>query len=790
MQSTPNHDRTTLLGREDDRRRVAALLAGSRLVTLTGPGGIGKTSLGRAALDDVDAGGRWFVDCSLVDREADLARAVAGAFSLVVTEAEDADAAVVAYLSPRRGVLFLDNLEQLPEVAGRLERWLDEAPEVRILATSRIPIPVAGGAEHHVRGLTQPRDDSPGAVEASAAGQLFLRSARRLGVLEVLEPPVAADLAALLRRLDGMPLAIELAAGRSRVLTPGGLLRHLDDPTVVAAGPGDGHASRHASLDRVLAMTIDLLPAEERRLLAVLSVCPGTFDLDLAAQLAHGIAVVPAMDVLVSSGIVSRVGETSGEMRFRLLDTIRVRASRELGPGELADLRERHARAMTSITESLAGEWTRDERRALARFIAEDDNIAAAVSWAVDHDQGLGLRLLAAYDRVAQGGVHLERSVQWCRAMLRHPDGDASLRLELTSSLLRLLTRFAGPDEALSLEAELLAGIVGASQAMKRAAYLRLGHAYYARGELLETARTSMLASASSDDPDDAAALASDAEAIRAWVIDGDGGRSAALYARSAAANARAGRVSNQAISMFKCALVQLRTGRPDEATAAARAAVDLSPPGNLRAYAGSVLVLALVEVGEVAAARVALGEAWHQVDHEARIDRIEVLEAAVVLLAGERRHAGALTALAVADRDRPPTGWVRDPHVAFVIDGWRRRATEALGALGVRLAGAEAASATIESCVAAALSVRTPGYESPAGMVERLTPREVEVLELVAQGRSDGEIAAELFISPKTASVHVANIKGKLGLDSRLQVALHAREMGIARSGHGSTIN
>jgi DNA-binding NarL/FixJ family response regulator len=442
------------------------------------------------------------------------------------------------------------------------------------------------------------------------------------------------------------------------------------------------------------------------------------------------------------------------------------------------------------MAERAGAEWMVDEQRARARLSAEDENLAAAIEWAIDHDVTVGLRMLVPFDRLAQEGINLERSVRWCRAMLAASPADDPRRLPVTGSLLRLLARYSGPREALALEPEVVAAVADATGPERRVTYLRLAHAYYALGDMLAVARFDELAALAAEDPDDAEALRLNAMATRAWVVDGDAVRAAALHGDSAAANARAGRIFNQAVATFRRALLELRSGRTAPAVAQAREAVLLLPPGNVRAFACTILVLALAEQGELDAARHALVTAWPDVEREARIDRLEVLEGAVALLAAEGRYAAAIGALAVADRERPATGWRRDEHVAFLLDRWRRRAIREVGPMHAKLAVADAASLTIEGAVAGALAQQPAPLVRRSGAVDGLTQREVEVLALVAQGRSDGEIAAELFISPKTASVHVANIKGKLGLDTRIQVALHARAIGLASGESRGAVN
>jgi DNA-binding CsgD family transcriptional regulator len=325
--------------------------------------------------------------------------------------------------------------------------------------------------------------------------------------------------------------------------------------------------------------------------------------------------------------------------------------------------------------------------------------------------------------------------------------------------------------------------------------YLRLAHAHYAMGDLLETARFNALAGEASQDPNDAEGLRLDSEATLVWAVDGNAERAAELHGLAALAAARAGTTNNQGISSFKRALLELRAGNVAGGVDHARAAVALLAAGNVRAFARGILALALAEQGVVDEAHAAVGEAWREVEAEAPIDRIEALEAGVGVLAAAGRTSEALAVLAVADRERPSTGWRRDVHIAFLLDRWRAQATRSLDPVRIGLAERAAAGLSVEAAMELVLttpSSATPGRDRHDRLERRaprtgLTTREVEVLALLGEGRSDGEIAAELFISPKTASVHVANIKGKLGLSSRLEIALRARELGLTA---GSTID
>ncbi len=786
-----------LIGRERELARLTESLAESRLVTLAGPGGIGKTWLATAAAFQRDRPiETWFVDLAEAGDVGDVLTAVGWAIGLIIADHRSAAVEVERYLADRPVLLVLDAVERVAGLASVIDGWTDRLPAVRVLATSRMPI----GADHEVEmpitGLALPRGDLARDVEASPAGALFLRRARQLGTLAELDDDSARDLAAVLRRLDGIPLAIELAAGRSRVLSPGSLLRRLAVRSVVGASSASpahpAETARHASLAGVLDMTVGLLGTDARRLLARLAVCPGSFDLDLAQALQPTTPVVPTMDVLVAAGVIRRTGQLDGEPRFRQLETLRTYELVEAPTAELDTAREAHARAVGVIVERVAGRWTTDEPGAMQVIVTEDDNIAAAIDWSVEHDPALGLAILSVIDRYLQAGVKLDRSVRWHRALLAVAARDDPARAIAAGSLLRLLTRYTGTVEALAMAPEVELEAANASGRVRRTLYLRLAYLFHAVGDPLEAARCNDLAAASSTDSDDGEALRLDSAATRAW-LSGDLPLAADLMGRSTAAHERAGAMSNAGIASFKRALIELHAGLSSAAEEHARAAVARCPAGNLRAFSLEVLALALAERGSPDGARDALTEAWAVVQWEAPIDRLEALDAAVAVLAAEDRHAEALGALAVADRGRPDTGWVRDPHVAVILERWRLRATRSLTTVSVGLAIDPPPGLTVEAAIVGALAKPAPGSRPPSRVPrtrDGLTAREVEVFALVGAGRSDSEISAALFISRKTASVHVTNIKSKLGVGSRLEIALLAREMGLGSAPSDTPLN
>jgi predicted ATPase/transcriptional regulator with XRE-family HTH domain len=328
-------------GRSDELRRILDLVAGTagtaeRLVTLTGPGGVGKTRLATEVLvrsGDSFPDGTTFVDLSAVRDPAVVLPRIATALGVV--EGAHAGALsehLAAHLAGRRVLVVLDNLEQVLAAAPAVAELLARAPGLTALATSRAPLRVRAEREVPVGPLALPEDDEPASVSASPAVSVFLDRAQATGVQWAVTPETAATLAGIVRRLDGLPLALELAAAGARVLPPEALLARLErrglDP-----GLGDGPRDlpdRQRTMTTVLDWSADLLEPEEWDLLMRLSVFSGGFSLD-SVDAVVGTAggaqgsddVLPALMSLVEQSLVVPVAAPDRSPRFRLLEPVR-----------------------------------------------------------------------------------------------------------------------------------------------------------------------------------------------------------------------------------------------------------------------------------------------------------------------------------------------------------------------------------------------------------------------------------------------------------------------------------
>jgi predicted ATPase len=398
---------TPLVGREADAAAVEGLVGreGVRLVTLTGPGGVGKSRLAVEVADRLRASfadGARFIDLASV-RAAELVAAVIAAGLGLSTSGARLTGDVKSYLRGRRLLLVLDNFEQVTEAAPLVADLLGAAPAVVALVTSRMVLRIRGEHEFAVPTLPVPQStaggDTAGLLQYASVG-LFVERARAAAPGFELTSENAEAVAEICRRLDGLPLAIELAAARVKLLPPQALLSRLGHRLSLLTGGARDLPERQRTLRSTLDWSFGLLSAGEQTLFARLGVFAGTFSLSAVETVGGGADDVPPADPdgggqvidtlgsLVDNSLV-RMETRGGEPRFRLLETIREYALERLREGaDWLQAHDRHAGYFLALAEPTAAELQdRGQLGWLGRLETEHDNLWAALSWLVDQDQ-------------------------------------------------------------------------------------------------------------------------------------------------------------------------------------------------------------------------------------------------------------------------------------------------------------------------------------------------------------------------------------------------------------------
>ena len=384
------------VGRAHERAKVAALLEDGRVVTLTGSGGCGKTRLAMEVAGDVAsrfAEGACWVDLQAVREPGLVAAAIGTAVDVHERPGQALSDTLVEQLHSRHLLVVLDNCEHLVEACAELVGALSSGcPQLHVLATSRVPLAVAGEATFEVAGLPVPDHDASSAstVGATAAARLFELRARQVAADFRIDSGNAEAVAEICRRLDGIPLAIELAAARVRVLAPAQIAAGLSDRFGLLTGGVRGAPARQRTLEASLDWSYDLLDAPQRLVLARLSVFAGSFTLDAAEAVAAG-AGIDRDDVLdLVAGLVEQslvqVTRRQGQVRYRLLETIRVYANQRLSELDDPDrVRDRHlafyvglaSRAQEGLHGAQPEPW-------VARLAEDLDDLRAAMDRAAE----------------------------------------------------------------------------------------------------------------------------------------------------------------------------------------------------------------------------------------------------------------------------------------------------------------------------------------------------------------------------------------------------------------------
>jgi predicted ATPase/DNA-binding CsgD family transcriptional regulator len=795
---------TSFVGRAGTVDEIARLLGQSRLVTVTGPGGVGKTRLAGEVAREVAGGfadGVWLAELAAVRDPAQVAAVVATALGIRELPSVAAADALAQALARRQLLVVLDNCEQVIGAAAELcQRLLLGADDVRVLATSREPLQISGEARYRLAPLTLPDSGSPADSEGSEAVALFADRASRADARFAMDEPTAPVVARLVARLDGMPLAIELAAARVEALGVAQLLDRVDERFTLLAAGDRLAAVRQRSLGATVEWSYRLLDEAEKRVFRAVSVFPGPFTLE-GAEAVAGAGTTPAVLHLVDCSLLAppRV-DPDGRSRYVMLETLRA-----YGAGLLAEAGEGDAvaaalagYALQVASDALSMMTAGAGEVAAARWLdAEDATMRTVLDWALEHDPGSGddgavaPRLAAALAWWWQGRGRLAGQVPLLRAAVERATPGTDAWCAGHGWLGQAAMDSADPTRALK-HFTLVRDAGRDRQPFRGLATWLSGRSLTLVGmgriaEAVGDARWSVEVARNGDDPvGEALALA-----VLSLVACAGGDRVGARQLAGRAERISAGlRGPAARACSFALTTVQIEVG--DQAAAHrtctagladARDAGDLWSLGNLLE---KMVVLDLLSACYEDAAlhlREALQTALRT---GVRRKVIEDLDCCGYLCAWTGRPADAVTVwAAVVALGREGFSTPSDPDLP---EGWFQRqeplhgARQALRPAQVQAAEERGKAMSLATAAEYVLMLTAAGSQPPAAPsgLEALSPRERELITLVARGHTDAQIAGQLYISVRTVSSHLDRIRDKTGCRRRADLTRLALSAGL----------
>jgi predicted ATPase/DNA-binding CsgD family transcriptional regulator len=754
---------SSFVGRQDEVAEVGRLLWNNRLITLTGPGGCGKTRLALAAAGDSVGrfrDGVWLAELAPVADPALVGRVVGSALGAHDRPGRPMADALSEHLGNRQVLLLLDNCEHLVEACAEIAEWLlRSCPGLRVLATSREALGVVGEVARPVPPLSLPdlrRLPDIGGLTLYGAARLFVERAAAVSPAFELTERNASAVARVCYQLDGIPLAIELAAARAKVLTVEEISARLDDCFGLLVAGGRTAMPRHKTLHATMDWSHDPLSGPERALFRRLSVFAGGFSLDAAESVCaqedlERDEVLGLLSHLVDKSLVT-AQETGGKTRYRLLETIRQYGLEKLrGSADEAEVRRRHAAYFVGLAEWAEPKLSGPEQVGrLDELERENGNLRVVMGWALaEGEAGIVARLGWALRRFWLLHGHQGEGRRWMEAQLER-DAPPSLRSRV--AVVAALMSHAQGDyqacEGYAPEGLALARQVGDEPCAAYALTL-MGLSQMRRGNVEgATARfEESLPLLRRSGEEQTVPL------VLVWLgstslVDGDRGRAARMFGEALARARQRGDRLGTNIALYS--LAQIALSEASYAKAESMLAEGLASSRQMGDQAN--LSYFLEGLAVVAGAR---GEARRSA---------RMLGAAQ----GSMEEAGA-TVYNYYMPDRA----LYERTLAAV----RARLDEAEWTAAWEEGRAMTAERAVEYAQEGEAAPRPTAPETyPAG----LSAREAEVLRLVAAGMTNAEVAGDLFLSSRTVDWHMGSIYRKLGLHSRTEAARFAAEHGL----------
>jgi predicted ATPase/DNA-binding CsgD family transcriptional regulator len=809
---------TKFIGRQQESIEIARLLNHARLLTLTGPGGCGKTRLALRVAETVSDNfrdGVWLVELASIRDPALVPQLITQTLGIPRTPTQPALKSLLDHVQSKEMLLIVDNCEHLiADCAQLVQQILSETSKLKIMTTSREPLSVDGETIYPLSGLACPSpdaefvDDLQNLIEYDSI-QLFVDKVRAVLPYFRVSATNASSLVQICRRLDGLPLALELASALSNVLTLQEISEHLDHRfTLLISRPRGDLDARHSTLRATIDWSHDLLSTSEQVMLRRLSVFAGGCSLATVKAVCAGEEVeyervIDLIALLVNKSLIVAQTLERSEARYSLLETIRKYAQEKLiASGEWEGIRDRHLHCFLKLAEEtdpkLRGEY---QRLWLNWFDTEYDNFRAVLAWAVEGgrmDSGrveAGLRIATSLYQFWRIRDYVEEGLNWCKQLFVEANDEISPVVRANALVYAsLLAGVRGQiEDQLRYTEEAVVLGEAAGEAGKQALANALGaQGYAARNvgdyqtafklvmrqiQLLREVGDTYMLSLSLSLNSFAAMTIGKYEAAHVMLDE------ALPLLREAGDPYRIAMVLNYMGDLARCEQNYQQAQTAYEESISLLRKIDA-----VRDLASALHNLghACLHLGDIEQAKALFNEsmALHQ-EQGNRPGMAEcLLGFAALAIVADLPAAGArlLAAAAAIGGQHITSKWAAtrleyEHYLERARAGLTDTAFQAEQVAGQRL--------SLEKAVAYAqdVTLNAAAAQMARNKLDELTGREREVAVLIAQGKSNGEIADELVVSKRTVESHIANILSKLGVMNRTQIVRWAIETGLVKS-------